>query len=112
MANNIRFTVGGITYSIQSEDSAEYIESLGRELDHKMNVIAKKSPFLSTTMVAVLAAMDAADSAKKAELENIELRRQLDDMTERYAIAKSTADSLKRQAESEEFEEEFEDEPF
>lgn len=95
MANNIRFTVGGITYSIMSEDSAEYIESLGRELDHKMDSLAKKNPFLSTTMIAVLAAMDAADAAKKAELENAELRRRLDDMTEQYAIAKSAADSIK-----------------
>ena len=93
MANNIRFIVGGITYSIMSEDSAEYIESLGRELDHKMDLLAKKNPFLSTTMVAVLAAMDAADAAKKAELENAELRRRLDDMTEQYAIMKSAAES-------------------
>lgn len=93
MANNIRFTVGGITYSISSEDTAEYIESLGRELDHKMDMLAKKNPFLSTTMVAVLAAMDAADAAKKAELENAELRRRLDEMTERYAIMKSAAES-------------------
>jgi len=93
MANNIRFTVGGITYSISSEDTAEYIESLGRELDHKMDLLAKKNPFLSTTMVAVLAAMDASDAAKKAELENATLRRKLDEMTERYAILKSRVDS-------------------
>ena len=93
MANNIRFTVGGITYSIISDDDKEYIESLGRELDHKMDILAKKNPFLSTTMIAVLAAMDAADSAKKAELQNAELRRQLNEMTELYAIAKSAADA-------------------
>lgn len=93
MLNKIRFVVGGITYSIMSEDSAEYIESLGRELDHKMDALAKKNPFLSTTMIAVLAAMEAADAAKKAELENAELRRKLDDMTEQYAIAKSAADA-------------------
>ena len=94
MLNKIRFVVGGITYSIMSEDSAEYIEGLGRELDHKMNILAKNNPFLSTTMVAVLAAMDAADAAKKAELENAELRRQLGQMTEKYAIAKSAADAV------------------
>ena len=96
MANNIRFIVGGITYSIMSEDSAEYIESLGRELDHKMDLLAKKNPFLSTTMVAVLAAMDAADAAKKAEIENAELRRRLDDMTEQYTIMKSAAELNRR----------------
>ena len=93
MANNIRFTVGGITYSIVSEDSADYIQSLGRELDHKMDLLAKKNPFLSTTMIAVLAAMDAADAAKKAEIENIELRKKLNDMTEQYTVAKALAES-------------------
>lgn len=95
MLNNIRFKVGGITYSIKSEDSAEYIESLGRELDHKMDTLAKKNPFLSTTMVAVLAAMTEADNAKKAEIENAELRRQLNDLTEQYAILKSRFDSMR-----------------
>ena len=100
MANKIRFTVGGITYSIMSEDNEAYIESLGRELDHKMDALAKKNPFLSTTMIAVLAAMDAADAAKKAELENTELRRQLNDMTEKYTIAKSAADAAEKILES------------
>lgn len=93
MANKIKFTVGGITYAIMSDDSEAYIESLGRELDHKMDALAKKNPFLSTTMIAVLAAMDAADAAKKAELENAELRRRLNDLTELYTIAKSNAES-------------------
>ncbi len=97
MANKIRFTVGGIVYSVFSEDSEEYIQALGRDLERKMNRLAKQNPFLSTTMVAVLAAMDAADAQKKAEMQNSELRQQLKEMTERCAIARSDADRLARQ---------------
>ena len=96
MANKIRFTVGGIGYSVFSEDSEEYIHALGRELERKMDRLAKQNPFLSTTMVAVLAAMDAADAQKKCEMQNDELRRQLKEMTERCAIARSEADRLAR----------------
>lgn len=96
MANKIRFTVGGIGYSIFSEDSEEYIHALGRELEIRMDRLAKQNPFLSTTMVAVLAAMDASDALKKTEEQNNELRRQLKEMTERCTIARCEADRLAR----------------
>ncbi len=96
MANTIKFTVGGIHYAIASDDSEEYIRALGRELERKMDVLAKQNPFLSTTMVAVLAAMDASDAQKKAENECADLRRQLKEMTERYAVARGDADRLSR----------------
>ncbi|MCQ2448707.1 MAG: cell division protein ZapA [Clostridia bacterium] len=100
MANIIKFTVGGIHYAISSDDSEEYIRALGRELERKMDLLAKQSPFLSTTMVAVLAAIEAADGQKKAEAEAAQLRRELKEMTERYAVARSDADRLSRQLSS------------
>lgn len=109
MSNKIRFTVGGIGYSIFSEDSEEYIHALGRELDRKMDRLAKQNPFLSTTMVAVLAAMDAADAQKKTEMQNEELRRQLKEMTERCTIARSEADRLARKLNEEYYTEEKSD---
>lgn len=96
MANIIKFTVGGIHYAISSDDSEEYIRALGRELERKMDLLAKQNPYLSTTMVAVLAAMEAADGQKKAEAECVDLRRQLKEMTERCAVARSDADRLSR----------------
>ena len=97
MANIIKFTVGGIHYAVSSEDSEEYIRSLGRELERKMDLLAKQNPFLSTTMIAVLAAMDAADAQYKAESECRELRRKLKEMTEQCAVARSDADRLSKQ---------------
>lgn len=99
MANKIKFTVGGINYSIVSEDSEDYIHEIGRELERKMDRLARQNPFLSTTMVAVLAAMDASDAQKKTEKENAELRGQLKEMTEKCALARSDADFAARQLE-------------
>lgn len=99
MANKIRFTVGGISYSIYSEDSEEYIYEIGRELERKMDRLAKQNPFLSTTMVAVLAAMDATDAMKKCEAQNDALAAELRDMTERCALARNAADRALRELE-------------
>lgn len=99
MANRIRFNVGGIDYAITSEDSEDYIRDIARELERKMDRLAKQNPFLSTTMVAVLAALDASDCQKKTEEQNTELRAQLKEMTEKCAVARSDADRAARQLE-------------
>ena len=64
MANIIRITVGGIPYSISCEDDEAYVKSLANELESRMNTLAKNKPFLSTTMVAVMSALEAFDTAK------------------------------------------------
>ncbi|MBE6728170.1 MAG: cell division protein ZapA [Ruminococcaceae bacterium] len=99
MANKIRLTVGGISYSVYSEDSEEYVREIGRELEHKMDKLAKNNPFLSTTMVAVLAALDATDALKKAEAQNNELINEIKALSERCALARSDADHAVRQLE-------------
>lgn len=97
MANTVRFTVGGIQYSVSGDESEDYIRALARELEQKMDRLARQNRFLSTTMVAVLAAMDSLDRVQKTTDENNELRAQLKEMTEKYAIARSDADRTARQ---------------
>lgn len=91
MANKIRITVGGIKYSVISDDSKEYLKELGRELELRLDYFAKKNPFLSTTMVAVLAALEGYDNAKKAQLENEQLKSEVNRLTCELAIQKSNS---------------------
>ena len=91
MANKIRITVGGIKYSVISDDSEEYLKELGRELELRLDCFAKKNPFLSTTMVAVLAALEGYDNAKKAQLENEQLKSEINRLTCELAIQKSNS---------------------
>lgn len=69
MANQIKLTVGGIRYTVKSDESVEYLNELGQEFDGKIRRITKQNPTLSTTMVGILAAFEAMDEAKKAKAE-------------------------------------------
>ncbi len=96
MKNTIKVKVGGMEYCIHSDDDELYVKSLAAELDRRLDTIAKNSPFLSTTMVAVFAALEASDREKKQLRENNELRMELKRALEDTACAKLEADILKR----------------
>lgn len=96
MANTIRMKIGGIEYSVTSEDDEAYIRSLGSELERRIDAIQKRSPFLSTTMSAIVAALDALDECKKETAENERLRLEIKKLLEETACAKLDADILRR----------------
>ena len=96
MSNKIRIKVGGMEYCLNSDDDELYVKNLAAELDRRLDSIAKKSPFLSTTMAAVVAALEYADSAKKQSRENEELRYELRRALEETACAKLETDILRR----------------
>ena len=66
MANKIKITVGAMDYIISSDDEENYVRKIGEELNYKLDTLAKANPYLSTAMVAVLAALEYCDEAKKA----------------------------------------------
>jgi cell division protein ZapA (FtsZ GTPase activity inhibitor) len=96
MKHTIKVKVGGMEYCINSDDDELYVKTLAAELDRRLDTIAKNSPFLSTTMVAVFAALEASDKAKKQQRENDELRMELKRALEDTACAKLEADILRR----------------
>lgn len=96
MSNQIRFKIGGMEYAVNSEDDERYIKGLAAELDRKLNSLQDENPFLSTTMVAVLAALEAYDAAKKQMAENDALRLEIKGLLEQTACAKMEADRATR----------------
>ncbi|MEE1160899.1 MAG: cell division protein ZapA [Acutalibacteraceae bacterium] len=76
MANQIKINVGGINYTVKSDESTEYLKELGEELEQRLRRITKQSPTASTTMAAIIAALEASDEAKKAKLELEVLKEQ------------------------------------
>lgn len=89
MANIIRITVGGIPYSISCDDDEAYARAIASELEHRMDTLAKSKPFLSTTMVAVMTALDCLDQSKKTAAENEKLRLEVKRLTEESACRKA-----------------------
>ena len=99
MANVIRMKIGGIEYSITSDDDEAYIRSLGSELERRMNSVKSRSPFLSVTMSAVMTALEALDECKKCERENENLRLEIKRLLEETACAKLDADVSRKRLE-------------
>ncbi|MBR4868261.1 MAG: cell division protein ZapA [Clostridia bacterium] len=88
MANKIRLTVGGIEYMVVSEENEAFVRRLGDELNVKLDEIKGKNHYLSTTMVAVLAALDYSEQLAKSRLECEQLRQQLKYAVEDAACAR------------------------
>ncbi|MBQ0083630.1 MAG: cell division protein ZapA [Clostridiales bacterium] len=99
MANVIRMKIGGIEYSITSDEDSAYIKGIASELERKLNAVQQKSPFLSTTMAAIVTALECMDENKKTEAENERLRLDIKKLLEETACAKLDADLYKRKLE-------------
>lgn len=96
MAHTIRIKIGGIPYSVTSDEDEAYVRQLAGELEHKMNTLARQNPFLSTPMVAVLTALDAADAAKKEKQISEALRLEVKRLTEELTCARLEAGMANR----------------
>ena len=99
MANKIRLVVGGLEYCILADEDEAYVRSVGDELNRRLDQISRRNPYLSTTMVAVLAALEYCDNAKKSQIDADSLRAQLRGLTEDAAGARLEADEARREIE-------------
>ena len=99
MANNFRITVGGIDYIIASDNDETYVRKIGDELNTKLDTLARANPYLSTTMVEVIAALEYCDSAKKATTQCEEVKANLKSTGEELACARLEIDSARREIE-------------
>ncbi len=81
MAQKVKICVGGIDYYINTDEDETYIRGIGAKLNNRLDQLAKQNPYLSTTMVAVFAALECSDEAEKAKraLENITGKMQATD---------------------------------
>lgn len=73
---NVRLRVCGMECPIISEDSEEYIISVGEEINSRVEQITEKNPQLSTFMAIILIALEYCDTLRKTE-QNVENLRSL-----------------------------------
>lgn len=65
-------SIYGQQYTIKSEETSEYVKSVASYVDLKMKDIKKHNPYLDTTKLAVLTAVNVVD-------EYMKLLKQLED---------------------------------
>lgn len=91
-----KLVIAGEEYRIVSDESAEYMQELAREIDAKMASVLKGSR-VSVTQAAILVALQYADDAAKNSGSADNLRSQLKSYLEDAAQAKSERDFYKRE---------------
>lgn len=82
MANRLKANICGTTYTLVSEESLSYMRDMVAQVDAEMGQIVADDRRMSTTMAAVLTAVNNLDKAQKEARAAEELRLQLKRLTD------------------------------
>ncbi len=88
MANKLTVKLDGREYTIVSEESREYMLEISDIVNKKLNEIKIQNCKLSTSMAALLVALNMADDLKKAETAAGELAEENEDLRKRLEAAR------------------------
>ena len=97
MANKIRLTVGGIEYLVVSQEEESFVRKIGEDLNQKLDDIKRQNSFLSTTMVAVLAALDYSEQLEKCKRERDALALEVKAASEEAACARLDCEQARKE---------------
>ena len=95
--NRVRLVIGGSEYVITSDDDESYITEVAEEVDRAMDQLMQDSSRVSTTMAAVLTALDYCDKYKKESLGSGNLRGQMKDYLEDSSRTRMELDEARRE---------------
>lgn len=102
--NRLKATICGTTYTLVSDDSLSYMRDLVAQVDAQMSEIVTNDSRMSTTMAAVLTALQNADTATKetraAEELRLQLKRVVDEcehLKDQLASARAEVDRLSKE---------------
>ncbi|MDR0404413.1 MAG: cell division protein ZapA [Oscillospiraceae bacterium] len=73
----LTLNIGGINYTISSEEEEEYVKRVAEEVNQNMIRTLNGNEKISATMAATLTALEYCDAAKKASVSSDNLRAQI-----------------------------------
>ncbi len=88
MANRLSVKLDGQEYTIVSENSREYMLEISDIVNNKLTDIKIQNNKLSTSMAALLVALNIADDLKKTELKLNELTKENEELKKRLETAR------------------------
>lgn len=102
--NRLKANICGTSYTLVSEESLSYMRDLVAQVDSQMSEIVTGDSRMSTTMAAVLTALQNADKATKetraAEELRLQLKRVVDDcehLKDQLAAAREEVSRLSKE---------------
>lgn len=78
--NKVIVRIGGREYAVRGSESEEYIHKVAIYVDKKMGDLASKQPPLSTSMLAILTAINLADEVIKQRDEIKRLQKEIEQL--------------------------------
>ena len=75
--NRVDVLIAGKTFSITGYESDEYIQRVGLYVDRKMNDVLKSNNTLSTSIAAILTALNVADDYFKAHENELTFKKDI-----------------------------------
>lgn len=88
MANRLSVKLDGQEYTIVSEESREYMLEISDVVNNKLTDIKIQNNKLSTSMAALLVALNLADDLKKTEIKANELLKENEELKKRLEAAR------------------------
>ena len=86
--NSVKINIAGVDYSLRTDESVEFTMELAKEINSKINEIKTENPFISTSQIAVLIALEYGCNCKKAEKKTEELRADMKNYLEEVELGK------------------------
>ncbi len=82
----VQVTIFHQNYTLRTAGNQAEVQELADSVDELMNTIAARSPSADSLRVAVLACLHLADRLRSLEGELAELRRRVDEKSERFRL--------------------------
>lgn len=92
----VKLNICGNEYIITTDEDPKYVQAIGDELDDSISKIIHDNGRLSITQAAILAALEYADTARKANETADNLRGQIKEYLEDSARYKMEAEVARR----------------
>ena len=97
MMNKVRLRICGSDYTITSDEPEAYVRELAAQVDKDMRALVESDDRVSTTMAAVLTALNNADKAQKATQSADNLRAQMKEYLDDNARIRQEAETARRE---------------
>ncbi len=94
--NRVKLTICGAEFMLSSDESVEYMEKLGKEVDREICQLMEDNPRMSMNMAAVLTAINNADRSHKSEATADHLRTQVTEYLEENKALRAEMEALRR----------------
>lgn len=94
--NRVKLTICGSDFMLSSDESVEYMEKLGGQVDSEIRQLMEDNPRMSMNMAAVLTAINNADRAQKSEASADHMRAQVTEYLEENKALRAEMEALRR----------------